>query len=317
MRLLKRFLQVFLILSSILLVCAWYFYTRDYSEYFRTTKGTLAEVRERVAEGSSQFRKSWLTLVNDRGFTVECGMLVPRSEPRRFPAIILLGGKATGKYAVDYALDIPDVILVAVDYPYEPRDSYTVPQFLRDVPAIRTALIDMIPSVMLVTDYLWQRGDVDTSRVVLLGYSFGAPFVPCLMANDHRPAVAAIVYGGGDLRSLIAHNVNRYEGKVLSEFVGVLAEVFLHPLEPLRFVGQISPAPLIMINGEKDEQIPRENTELLFNAARDPKKQIWLRSKHVNPANVELTKQIVGTLKVELARVKILQAGTSVVKKSR
>ena len=317
MRLLKRILQVFLVLSGILLVCAWYFYTRDYSEYFRTTKGTLAEVRERVAEGSSQFRKSWLTLVNDRGFAVECGMLVPRSEPRRFPAIILLGGKATGKYAVDYALDIPDIILVAVDYPYEPRDSYTVPQFLRDVPAIRTALIDMIPSVMLVTDYLWQRGDVDTSRVVLLGYSFGAPFVPCLMANDHRPAVAAIVYGGGDLRSLITHNVNRYEGKVLSEFVGVLAEVFLHPLEPLRFVGQISPAPLIMINGEKDEQIPRENTELLFNAARDPKKQIWLRSKHVNPANTELTKQIVGTLKVELARVKMLQAGTSAVKRPR
>lgn len=116
-----------------------------------------------------------------------------------------------------------------------------------------------------------------------------------------------IVYGGGDLRSLISHNVNRYEGKVLSEGVGLVGEILLHSLEPLRYADQISPAPLIMINGVNDEQIPRQNTELLFNAAREPKKQVWLESKHVNPANVELTKQIVGRLKEELKRVKVLE----------
>jgi len=309
MRFFRRILQFLLVLVGLLLIGAWYLYTRDYTKYFLKTKGKLAEVNERITEGNPHFKKSWLTLVNDRGFTVNCGILVPRGEPRRFPAIILLGGKATGKYAIDYALEIPDVILIAVDYPYEPRDSYTIPQFVRDIPAIRTALIDMMPSVMLVTDYLWQRADVDTTLVVLLGYSFGAPFVPCLMANDHRPAVAAIVYGGGDLRSLIAHNVNRYEGKALSDFVGILGGILLHPVEPLRYVDRISPAPLVMINGANDEQIPRKNTELLFRAAREPKKQIWLESKHVNPANIELTKEIIKTLNEELRRLKVLEPG--------
>jgi dienelactone hydrolase len=311
MRFLKRIAQVLLVLLGILLIGAWYLYTKDYRDYFLTTKGKLTEVREKVATGSPRFKKSWLTLMNDRNFAVECGLLVPRGEPQRYPAIILLGGKATGKYAIDYALDIPDIILIAVDYPYEPRESYTIPQFLSDVPAIRTALFDMIPSVMLVADYLWERGDVDTTKIVLLGYSFGAPFVPCLMANDHRPAVAAIVYGGGDLRSLIAHNVNRYEGKLMSEFVGVLSDILLHPLEPLQYADRISPAPLVMINGVKDEQIPRWNTELLFNAAREPKKQVWLESKHVNPMNVDLTKQIVGKLKEELRRLGVIEVGRS------
>lgn len=307
MSFLKRISLVLLVLLGVLLIGIWYLYTKDYREYFLTTRGKLTEVREKVADGTPQRKKSWLTLVNDRDFTVECGLLVPRGEPRRYPAIILLGGKATGKYAIDYALDIPDIILIAVDYPYDPRESYTIPQFLSDVPAIRTALFDMIPSVMLVTDYLWQRADVDTTRIVLLGYSFGAPFVPCLMANDHRPAVAAIVYGGGDLQSLIAHNVGRYEGKMTSELVGVLADILLHPLEPLRYVDRISPAPLVMINGANDEQVPRKNSELLFNAAREPKKQVWIESKHVNPANTELTKKIIGTLNEELKRLKILR----------
>jgi fermentation-respiration switch protein FrsA (DUF1100 family) len=74
----------------------------------------------------------------------------------------------------------------------------------------------------------------------------------------------------------------------------------------MRFADKISPTPLVMINGVNDEQIPRYNTELFFNAAREPKKLIWLESKHVRPDNVELTRRIIATLKEELKRLKIL-----------
>lgn len=306
-RLIQRLLWSILLLVAFLVAWIWYLSTRDYREYFHERKGVLATVQEEKAGVTAGFAKSWLILKNSSGFAVTCGILAPRAKGETYPVIILLGGKATGKYAIDYALDIDRVILVAVDYPYEPRETYTLWNFLFDVPAIRRALIDMMPSVMLVTDYLWQRSDVDTSRIVVLGYSFGAPFVPCIMANDRRPAVAAMVYGGGDLRSLIGHNVERYEGRLAGTAVGLLSGLLLRPVEPVRFVSSIAPRPLVMINGTKDEQVPRENAELLFAAAREPKKQVWLESRHVRPDNVALTRQIVGTLKSELKALGVLK----------
>ena len=306
----KKLFLFLLVVGGVVVAVSVYLYTKDYGSYFHAKKGTLGSTTTTEAGGDSLFTKSWLTQMNDQGFAVNCGMLVPKKGSGPYPAIIVLGGKATGKYAVDYAINIKEVIVVAVDYPYEARPSYTLLQFAQDVPAIRTALLDMVPSVMLLTDYLWQRKDVDTTKVVLLGYSFGAPLVPAVLAHDKRAAVAALVYGGGDLRSLITHNVRRYEGYLTSEAVGLLGGLLLRPLEPLRYIGSVTPKPLIMINGLQDEQIPRRNARILYDAASEPKKLIWLESMHVRTENVELTRKIVGTLTRELAAIGILDSMT-------
>ncbi len=299
----KLIVGIILVLLLILFTLVAYLSFRDYSEYFQSRRGMLAEV---VECSDSVAGKYWITLRNVDGFKVECGLLVPRDTTKRYPVILLLGGKATGKYAIDYAMDIDSVIILALDYPYEPRETYTFWRVLWDLPAVRQALFDMVPSAMLATDYLFQRKDVDTSKLVILGYSFGAPFVPAIVAHDRRAAVAAMVYGGGELHTMIRHNVARYKGPAMSEFVGSAGALLLRPLEPMRYADKISPIPLVMINGENDEQIPRYNTELFFNAAREPKNIVWLRSRHVRTDNVELTRHIIATLKEELKRLKIL-----------
>jgi len=298
--------------ALIVAAAAWvtYLYLKDYSSEFIRRKGTLLEVRSEEYARDTLASRQWVTLKSDNGFTAVCGMLVPRStseKPQtRYPAIIVLGGKATGKHAVDYALGIRNVIFVAPDYPYEPRESYTLWNFIQDLPEIRQALLDMVPAVMVVHDYLMSRIDVDTNRIILLGYSFGAPFVPVVITNERRPAVAAMVYGGGDLHSLIRHNVRRYESPLVSELVGLTAAVLLRPLEPMRYVGSIAPTPLLMVNGTEDEQVPRENAELLFSAAREPKQIVWIESHHVNPRNVELTRRIIDTLRVRLTAMGVI-----------
>jgi dienelactone hydrolase len=300
----------FAVLAGAALVVA-YLYTRDYSEEFREMKGEVERVTLEPVDGDSLFDRSWLTVQSSSGLEVVSGILTPSRQTlpgdqiERFPAVILLGGKATGKYAVDYALGIRNIILVAPDYPYEPRPSYTVGEFASDVPAIRKAILDMFPSVMLVIDYLFTRPDVDTTKIVVLGYSFGAPFIPGIVANDRRPAVAAIVYGGGGMRTLIRHNVRRYRGAIVSEAVGTLSGLLLRPVEPLRYVDHISPIPLVMINGTEDEQVPRENTLALFERAGEPKRLVWIESRHVNPRNVDLTKKIIASLVKELQELRI------------
>ena len=294
--------------TLILVLCGVYIAGLDYDGYFISGKGNLVEATIAPYETDTVFRREWLTLRSNAGLKVECGVLLPvnADSGARFPVVVLMGGKTTGKHAIDYALDIRNVIIVAPDYPYTPRESYTLAQFLSDVPEMRRAALSMVPSVMLLTDYLFRRPDVDTSRLVLLGYSFGAPFVPCIAAHDRRAAVAAIVFGGGDLRGLIRHNVRRYKDPVTSDFVSLLASALLWPLEPLRYVGRISPMPLLMINGSEDEQVPPGYAVELFTKAREPKEMVWLPAHHVNPRNVELTRQIVATLKVELTKMGVL-----------
>jgi hypothetical protein len=302
-RIFKFIFVAFLFLIIFTVIFVFYLSYKDYTNYFYSRHGALTHTVERR---DSTAGKYWITLHNSDGFTVEGGLLLPRSNGKRHPAIILLGGKATGKYAIDYALDIDNSIILALDYPYEPRESYTFRTILWDVPAVRKALIDMVPAAMLATDYLFSRSDVDTTKLVILGYSFGAPFVPAIVAHDRRASVAVMVYGGGDLTSMVRHNVARYEAVWLSEFVGRFGGLLLYPLEPMRYVDKISPIPLVMINGANDEQIPRHNTEILFNAALEPKKIVWLESKHVNTSNVELTRRIIATMKNELNRLKIM-----------
>lgn len=292
----------------ILVLCGVYIGELDCGVYFASARGRLVESRIVESGSDSLFRRGWLSLVNDAGRRVECGLLVPAGNEsgRRYPVVILMGGKATGKHAIDYVLNIRNVIIAAPDYPYTPRDSYTPAQLAADIPEIRRAALGMVPLVMLLTDYLWHRPDVDTARLVLLGYSFGAPFVPCIASYDRRAAAVAMVFGGGDLTALIRHNVRRYRGALVSEFVSLVGGVLLSPLEPLRYAKRISPTPLVMINGLQDEQIPRRYAERFYSEARQPKRIVWLESRHVNPRNIELTEKIVAILKAELSRINIL-----------
>jgi len=312
-RFLRGIFRVILVLVAILVLLVAWFATRDYSDDFRERHGTFQSVETDSTEVDTLVTRSWVTLTSTSGLQVGCGVAVPNqpaeTPTRKYPAIIVLGGKATGKNAVRYAFNIDDVVIVSPDYAYDPRHTYSVTAFLGDLPEIHGAILDMVPSVMLALDYLERRGDVDMSKVVLMGYSFGAPFVPVIMANDARPAVAAMVYGGGDMESLIRHNVGRYEGPFVADLVGKLSGVVLRPLEPLRHVGKISPRPVLMINGANDEQVPRANAEMLYEGAGQPKKIVWLESKHVNPRNIALTMKILQTLRAELVAMGIVRSG--------
>ncbi|HYS94258.1 MAG TPA: alpha/beta hydrolase, partial [Candidatus Acidoferrales bacterium] len=74
------------------------------------------------------------------------------------------------------------------------------------------------------------------------------------------------------------------------------------PLEPTRYIARIAPRPLLMVNGARDSLIPRANVDALYEAARQPKDILWVRSEHVQPDETELIGAVSGWIAAWLAK---------------
>jgi fermentation-respiration switch protein FrsA (DUF1100 family) len=161
-----------------------------------------------------------------------------------------------------------------------------------------------IPRVFsLGAAYLTQRADVDRSRIAMVVTSFAVPFGVLAAAEDQRFRNVGLIYGAGDLATVLEANL-ALRSRFLRSATAWLAEELYHEFEPTRFVGRIAPRPLVMVNGVDDPQIPVRAVQALFNAAREPKSLIWLRTGHLSPTDSVLIRALVDTT---LGRLPALQ----------
>jgi fermentation-respiration switch protein FrsA (DUF1100 family) len=307
-----RIVYVTLLVALACPLVAFFLPDDDFQKACLLRKGALRSVvvTER-GNGEGSLDKSFLTLKSGSGLEVDVGVLSPPRDGRRHPAVILLPGNAAGAHAVDEALDVDDVVTVSLGYRYAPPEDAGVMDSLRDVQKARHALLDVVPGALLVSDYLRSREDVDPTRIAVVGLSFGALYVPAIAAQERGLAAAVLVDGGGDLRSLLAHNVERAGFSALAPVAGVLGARLLRPLEPLRHAPRVAPVPLVMINATEDELVPRENALALYAVAQEPKSLVWLEVGHVHLGDRVLLGRVVGAVRKALARLGVLESATS------
>lgn len=265
---------------------------RDFLPWFENHKGELASVTETELASSPGFHLLQVRLTDDRGLEVEGHLRAPADGDGQHPVLLILGGVRTGKRTVDHLGNTGDWLVLALDYPYEgPRSGLTRREFIAALPAMRRAMLDTVPAGMLAMDYLWQREDVNRDRIVLAGGSFGALFAPALGAADHRVCGVGIFFGAAELGALIDANLDlSWPLKPLATWLG---SVLVSPLEPLKYVGRISPRPVFMLNGTEDPAMPERCSRALHEAARAPKTVRWLPVGHVNVRSPEFHRQVV------------------------
>ncbi len=277
---------VILILSIVILILAIYiageiYRSIDYRERFLERCGRLVESGEQFIGESEDHLLFEIALDSSTGIRTNGFLKTPSEDGALHPAFLILGGLRTGRKTLEYISNTRGIVMLALDYPYEGRTSKLgVWEFLGSVPRIRRAVLDTAPAAMMAVDYLLERDDVDPGRIIVIGGSLGAFFVPAHAAIDDRPAAAVMIYGAGDIESLLkgSHDIPR----LLARPAAWLGAVLLSPVEPLKYVGDISPRPLLMINGIADPRIPPRCSRLLHDAAKEPKTVKWLDTGHVS-----------------------------------
>jgi dienelactone hydrolase len=301
-----RRLAVSLAVIAVLIIAVYVgvarYRARDYLSHFRERKGHLVSVAESPPEphGSGVIHR--VTLQSDKGLKVDAVLKIPQGSSPPRAAIIILGGLRSGVHALEYVEDTGDLVVLAMDFPYEgKRSGLSTWEFLRQIPAIRRAVLDTPSATMLGVDYLHRRPEVDRGRVALAGGSLGALFAPAVAAADDRITALALLFGAGDLSTLVDANLP-LPGAVRRPGAWIISSL-VSPLEPLKYIGRVAPRPVFMLNGTGDARMPERCSRLLHEAAGEPKTIRWIDAGHVHIRDEEFRREVLDVFLAWLSQI--------------
>jgi len=134
-------------------------------------------------------------------------------------------------------------------------------------------------------DYLGALPEVKAARLSLLGFSGGAAVSVYVAAHDRRvSSVAAcacpaeldsLVAEGGEAPEIIEHfrRVGIIRDKDFPDSTGEWLDGF-RLVSPVKYVPQISPRPLLLVHGNRDETVAVSHAARLYAQAGEPKRLV-------------------------------------------
>ena len=207
---------------------------------------------------------------------------LPANAPRPLPLVLAISGLDSRKETVaeTYAAAIPEGIgFFAVDSPGTGQ-----------APRKADEAADQIYSRVL--DYLATRGEVDKNRILVHGQSFGAYWAAKLAHTEARRLAGAVtqsppihrtfqpdffrgrMYTREYLFDLLPASLFVYGMKSADELIAFLPKMSLQAQDLL---GKPT-APILVVGGTRDTQVPIDDLELLINSGTEPR-EAW-----INPA---------------------------------
>jgi esterase FrsA len=207
---------------------------------------------------------------------------LPANAPRPVPLVLAISGLDSRKETVaeTYAAALPEGIgFFAVDSPGTGQ-----------APLKADETADQMYSRVL--DYLATRNDIDKNRIVVHGQSFGGYWAAKLAHTEAKRLAGAVaqsppihktfqadffrgrMYTREYLFDLLPANLFVYGKRSADELIAFLPKMSLQAQELL---GKPT-APILVVGGTKDTQVPIDDLELLINSGSEPR-EAW-----INPA---------------------------------
>lgn len=281
---------------------------RDPSPRFESRRSTLARVdagRTTVEDGFA-LTPAHITAASGLALDVVVRRALADSG-KSLPIAVILGGHYKGRDAARMLGDTRGVVAAALSYPFSGDPRPDAATFLREIPAIRAAFLDTPPAIMLALDYLRRLPDVDTTRVEGIGVSLGAPFMCIAGALDRRFTRVWSLHGsGGSYVPLEANMRRNIPFAPLRALAAGIANVIIDGphLDPVRWVGRISPRPFVMVNALDDERLPRAAVDELYASAKEPKEMIWMTGIHVHADSATIHRLV----EIVMSRMRVEQS---------
>lgn len=110
--------------------------------------------------------------------------------------------------------------------------------------------------------YAGTRDDVDDKRLISFGHSLGGAKSLAGLGQKMVPGVCGVISFAGF--ASYQDMARRFAGQTGADLV-------TDDHSPRDLVAQIAPVPLLIIHGQKDLTVPRQQGELLYQKAREPK----------------------------------------------
>ncbi len=223
----------------------------------------------------------------------------------RLPVVIILGGLEIGRESLNYIPYHGKNAVIAYEYPAHPIYWYSHFSVF-SIEKIRKAVLSVPGQIYLL--YKWSREQswADTARINLLGYSFGAMFVPAVQRVIEREGWnipnTVIAYGGVNIHELLKTNLyflKFWQRTLLAYLISSL----IHPLEPSLHIPYLK-GNFLLINGKWDHQVPFKYARLLQEMMPEPRTIVNLNAGHMHPSKPHLTAQI-----IEISRQWLLKQG--------
>lgn len=225
-----------------------------------------------------------------------------------FPLLVILAGLRTGRESLNVLPAHGRNVLVGYQYPYDQTRWYERMK-VAQVPTIRRAVLDVPWQVSHIAGRLRAEPYVDGGRTALLGYSFGAMFVPATQrlaaADGHGFGASIMAFGGVDIEALIEANLDvrpAMARRAAAWMIGTL----VHAVEPAAHLPHIE-GRFLIIRGSADRQIPGALSDRLAALTPPPREVVTLEAGHMGPGNPEVTDLVLRLSREWLVREGVIE----------
>lgn len=127
-------------------------------------------------------------------------------------------------------------------------------------------------------DFVAARSDVDAHRIGALGFSMGGLVVAQVAADERRIGALALLGAPSDIEQQTRHEYRKWGPLTVAPALLALRRHgvdFAHA--PVDVIARVSPRPLLLVTGERDEVVLPAMAHALYAAARAPKQMLTVQ----------------------------------------
>lgn len=159
----------------------------------------------------------------------------------------------------------------------------------------RNGIIQTVIDLRRAVDYLETRRDIDMDKIGYVGGSMGGIIGAIFIGVEPRIKAAALLVAGGNM-SLMIKESQHSAIPAIREYLDAQGvsysdlQEFMDPVDPINFIAEFSPRPVVFHLGKFDRVVPAEAGQQLYDAAGEPKQVYWYDSGHDIPLDLVLSR---------------------------